>query len=66
MELIIDGFIYQEQTYGGISRIFDNIIPQLCVLDEQLHIKLLPGKNLKSSEMVVTLRDERELNHAEW
>jgi hypothetical protein len=37
VEVIIDGYIYQAQTIGGISRIFDNIIPKLCELDN-------PGK----------------------
>ncbi len=40
MEVIIDGYIYQYQTHGGISRDFDHLIPELCDQNDQLHVKL--------------------------
>lgn len=40
MDLVIDGVIYRFQTHGGISRIFDNILPILCELDPGLRVRI--------------------------
>lgn len=40
MYLIVDGIIYRYKTRGGISRIFDNILPRMCDLDPELKISL--------------------------
>jgi hypothetical protein len=45
IEIIIDGIIYQSQTFGGVSRIFDNIIPRLCEIDDKLRVKLFISKD---------------------
>ena len=41
MEIIVDGIIYQLQTRGGISRVFNEILPCMCQTDENLIISLL-------------------------
>ncbi len=41
MKVVVDGIIYQLQAHGGISRIFSEILPRLCEIDESLHITLL-------------------------
>ncbi len=48
MDIVVDGFIYRRQAYGGVSRIFDHLIPGLCRLDPSIHVRfLLDGKPLK-------------------
>jgi glycosyltransferase involved in cell wall biosynthesis len=46
MQIIIDGQMYQKQTSGGITRIFDNLIPCLCDLDPDLRVQILFFGNL--------------------
>ncbi|MCX5998423.1 MAG: glycosyltransferase family 1 protein [Chloroflexi bacterium] len=41
MDVVIDGIIYQLQSCGGISRMFSEILPRMCDLDESLNITLL-------------------------
>ena len=41
MEVIVDGIIYQSQSHGGISRLFSEILPRMCDLDDSLCITLL-------------------------
>jgi glycosyltransferase involved in cell wall biosynthesis len=41
MDLIIDGAIYRIEKKGGISRVFDNIIPLLCQLDTDIKVQML-------------------------
>lgn len=41
MDIVIDGYIYQIQYQGGISRLFTEIIPLMCEIDDSLNIKLL-------------------------
>jgi len=40
MELIVDGIVYRYQANGGISRIFDNLLPLLCEQNPDLKVKL--------------------------
>lgn len=44
MHLVIDGIIFRSQINGGISRIFDNILPRMCDLDPALRITLFSKK----------------------
>jgi len=46
LNTIIDGYIYQAQSNGGISRILDNVLPIICDLDPNLRIKLFTRSNL--------------------
>jgi len=40
MNLSVDGLIFQDQKYGGISRVFSEILPRMCDLNEDLSIDL--------------------------
>jgi len=39
--VIVDGIIFEQQAYGGASRIFYEILPRMCDEDENLLITLL-------------------------
>jgi len=41
MRVVMDGLIYSLQPHGGISRLFNEILPRLCALDEGLEVELL-------------------------
>jgi len=47
MEVVVDGIIYQLQLHGGISRVFSEILPRMCDIDDSLRIKLLTQGQLK-------------------
>ncbi len=47
MEVVVDGIIYQLQPHGGISRIFFEILPRMCRMDDSLHITLLRDGELR-------------------
>ncbi len=44
MQVVIDSNIYQLQLTGGISRLFSEIIPRMCELDNSIHITLLTNR----------------------
>jgi glycosyltransferase involved in cell wall biosynthesis len=41
MKLTIDGYLYQWQRRGGVSRIFSEILPRMCEADPSLLVRLL-------------------------
>jgi len=41
LDLIVDGIIYLNQKFGGISRIYTETLPRLCDLEPELTITLL-------------------------
>jgi glycosyltransferase involved in cell wall biosynthesis len=41
MNVTVDGIVYQLQSHGGISRIYDEILPRMCARDAALHVSLL-------------------------
>ena len=47
MNLFVDGIIFQRQRRGGISRLFYDLLPRLCELDDQLHVYLITSGKLK-------------------
>lgn len=49
MEVVVDGIIYQLQLRGGISRIFSEILPRMCSIDDSLRICILTQDLLKQS-----------------
>lgn len=49
MKVIVDGIIYQLQSQGGISRIYSEILPRMCDLDDSLRITLLTEGELRQS-----------------
>jgi len=46
MQVVIDSNIYQLQSTGGISRLFSEIIPRMCELDNSININLLTNGKL--------------------
>jgi len=47
LKVVIDGIIYQIQPHGGISRLFSEILPRMCDLDDSLRITLLTDGELR-------------------
>ncbi|MFX0199677.1 MAG: glycosyltransferase family 4 protein [Candidatus Hodarchaeota archaeon] len=47
MNVVVDGIIYQIQSNGGISRLYTEILPRMCDIDESMNIRLLTGEKLK-------------------
>jgi glycosyltransferase involved in cell wall biosynthesis len=44
MQIVVDGFIYEQQLHGGIPRIFSEILPRMCELEPALSVALLTLK----------------------
>jgi glycosyltransferase involved in cell wall biosynthesis len=47
MKLVVDGIIFQNQSTGGISRIYHEILPLMCTLDEKMKITILTSGRLR-------------------
>lgn len=47
MEVVVDGIIYQLQSHGGISRVFSEILPRMCSINDSLHVQILTQGSLK-------------------
>lgn len=47
MEIVTDSLIYQMESKGGISRIFSEILPRLCDLDDSVHITFMTTGKLR-------------------
>jgi glycosyltransferase involved in cell wall biosynthesis len=41
MQIVMDGIIYQMQAAGGISRLFNELLPRMCQMNPALRITLL-------------------------
>lgn len=41
LRIVIEGYIYQVQAHGGISRIFNETLPRLCAMDKQARVTIL-------------------------
>jgi glycosyltransferase involved in cell wall biosynthesis len=48
-QVVVDGVIFQSQAKGGISRLFIEILPRMCEMDDSLHITLLTQGRLSQS-----------------
>lgn len=46
-EVVVDGIIYQEQSHGGISRLYEEILPRICEMDSTLCVTLMTDGKLK-------------------
>ena len=44
MRVVVDGIVYHMQSSGGISRVFNELLPRMCQKDESLEITLLTSK----------------------
>jgi len=40
MRIVTDGYIYQTQPRGGISRVFSELLPRMCAADPDAHITI--------------------------
>jgi len=40
-KVVVDGLIYESQAFGGISRLWSEILPRMCALDDSLRVILL-------------------------
>ena len=49
LKVVVDGIIYQRQSHGGISRLFSEILPRMCDMDDLLRITLLTEGKLRQS-----------------
>lgn len=49
LRVLVDGIVYQLQPHGGISRLFSEILPRMCHLDDSLRITLLTEGRLRQS-----------------
>jgi glycosyltransferase involved in cell wall biosynthesis len=47
LDVVVDGIIYESQSKGGISRLFNEIFLRMCEADDTLHITLLTGGRLR-------------------
>ena len=47
MKAVIDGLIYQIESSGGISRLYSEILPRMCELDDSLRVTLFTEGRLK-------------------
>ena len=36
MQVVVDGYIFQKQARGGISRLYHEILPIMCDMDNEL------------------------------
>ncbi|MGQ0603594.1 MAG: glycosyltransferase family 4 protein [Anaerolineales bacterium] len=41
MQVVVDGLIYRIQPHGGISRIYNEVLPRMCDQDADLQVTLL-------------------------
>ena len=49
LRLVVDGITYQNQTHGGISPLYNEILRRMCDLDDSLGITLLTEGNLRQA-----------------
>ena len=61
MEIIIDGIIYQQQKVGGVSRIFTEILPRMCEIDDSLKFSILTTNKLRQNLPTASGIKHREL-----
>jgi glycosyltransferase involved in cell wall biosynthesis len=46
MKLLVDGIIYQDLSHGGIPRLYTEILPRMCEMDNSLRVELLTSGRL--------------------
>jgi glycosyltransferase involved in cell wall biosynthesis len=49
VEIVFDGIIFQKQARGGVSRIYDEVLPRMAALGNNLKITILTTNNLKQT-----------------
>ena len=48
MKLVVDGLIFQKEPFGGVARLFREILPRMCDLEPELHVRLFIDGPLSS------------------
>ena len=46
LQVLLEGKIFEEQPLGGISRIYHEILPRICQMDEQISFSILTSGRL--------------------
>ena len=46
LQVLLEGRIFEEQPLGGISRIYHEILPRICQMDEQISFSILTSGRL--------------------
>ena len=49
LQIILEGKIFEEQPLGGISRIYHEILPRICFLDERISFLIPTSGSLRQS-----------------
>src|SRR5215216_2144915 len=49
LQVLLEGRIFEEQPLGGISRIYQEILPRICRIDEQISFSILTSGRLLQS-----------------
>ena len=52
MNVTVDGIIYQDQSHGGISHLWDEILLRMCAQEDSLSIDLLTSGECKKTPPV--------------
>lgn len=58
LQIIVDGVIYQYQSTGGISRLFTEILPRVCALDDEVLMTIFT-----SGALCQTLPEHPRITH---
>lgn len=49
VHVTVDGYVFEQQSRGGISRVFHEILPRMCDADEALTVSLLTSGRLRQA-----------------
>jgi glycosyltransferase involved in cell wall biosynthesis len=49
IQAYVDGIVFEQQAYGGVSRIFHEILPRMCDYDNNLRLSLLTSGPLRQN-----------------
>jgi glycosyltransferase involved in cell wall biosynthesis len=52
MNVIIDGVVYQNQLNGGISRVFNELIPRICETDNSINVTLFTSNGFNQLDLL--------------
>ncbi|MEZ4726558.1 MAG: glycosyltransferase family 1 protein [Caldilineaceae bacterium] len=48
MNIVLDGIIFEQQTHGGIPRIYQELLPRICLLDPTIQFLLVTHGPIRS------------------
>jgi glycosyltransferase involved in cell wall biosynthesis len=47
LDVVVDGLIFETQAHGGISRLYSEILPRMCAMDDSLQVMLLTAGKVR-------------------